>query len=185
MSSKHGSISNFHTQKPFTVLICRPDCFGTQYDSTVTAVPFRKCDNKNLGISDMCTLTGNVLPNPPIFGQQLFEEYDGNIPKYLKGVFSSNRRKYDNFLCSTTLAKVKYTKLEFLPVICSISVDPHEEVFQSWVEDNRYYDAYENDIAMVHFYFKSPTVFQYKRAERMTEVEFLSQVKFTSTETPT
>ncbi len=32
---------------------------------------------------------------------------------------------------------------------------------------------------MVHFYFENPTVFQYKRGEKMTPIDFLSQVKQT------
>ncbi len=50
---------------------CLPDCRGTQYSHSVTAVPFRRCDNKNLGISTLCTLNDPDAPNPPIYGEQV------------------------------------------------------------------------------------------------------------------
>ena len=38
------------------------------------------------------------------------------------------------------------------------------------------YDAYERDIAAVHFYFETPTVFQYARSPKMTWIDFVSQI---------
>ena len=38
------------------------------------------------------------------------------------------------------------------------------------------YDAYALDIAMVNFYFDKSTVLCYKRGQRMTEIDFISQM---------
>ncbi len=38
------------------------------------------------------------------------------------------------------------------------------------------YDLFFQDIAIVHFYFESPTVFQFSRDPRMTVFDFISQV---------
>ena len=38
------------------------------------------------------------------------------------------------------------------------------------------YDAYEKDIATVTFYFESPTLFEYMKEQRMTLLEFISQM---------
>ena len=38
------------------------------------------------------------------------------------------------------------------------------------------YNAFEKDIAVVHFFFQEPTVFQFRRALRMTWVDFISQM---------
>ena len=38
------------------------------------------------------------------------------------------------------------------------------------------YNAYEKDIALVHFYFETSTIFQYYRERKVTIVGFISQV---------
>ena len=38
------------------------------------------------------------------------------------------------------------------------------------------YDAYEKDIALVTFFFESPTVFEYLKEPRMTLLQFISQM---------
>ena len=52
------------------------DCKGTDYHSTVTAVPFRECDDKNMGVSLLCDLTGDDVVDPPIYGHSIRYEYD-------------------------------------------------------------------------------------------------------------
>ena len=69
------------------------------YSQTVTAVPFRRCDNKNLGISEMCDFSAagtDGFANPPIFGYQVMAEYGGELPSYLKGQYESNIRRWES-----------------------------------------------------------------------------------------
>ena len=49
-------------------------------------------------------------------------------------------------------------------------------VFSASLENNPKYDAYEKDIAMVTFFFETPTIFEYTREERMTLIQYISQI---------
>ena len=44
------------------------------------------------------------------------------------------------------------------------------------LKDDELYDAYEKDIAAVTFFFESNTAFQFERRNRMTLIDFISQV---------
>ena len=37
---------------------CLPDCDETLYSASVSASPFRACDSKNVGLTDLCDLGG-------------------------------------------------------------------------------------------------------------------------------
>ena len=49
-------------------------------------------------------------------------------------------------------------------------------VFSASLENNSKYDAYEKDIAMVTFFFEASTIFEYTREERMTLIQYISQI---------
>ena len=49
-------------------------------------------------------------------------------------------------------------------------------VFQATNTKSPSYDAYQRDIAMVTFFFESTTVFEYTREQRMTLIQYISQV---------
>ena len=67
---------------------CLPDCSETQYTTSTTVVPFRRCDYKNLGVSYLCDLYDLNLPEPRIWGSQVIEEYsnrgNGELPWFIK-----------------------------------------------------------------------------------------------------
>merc|ERR1712141_786648 len=77
---------------------CLPDCASTLYDTTVSASPFRRCDNKNLGLSDLCTFEQDTVSlDPPIWGQNVMDEVRGGdgkkpLPSYIKDNVKSNTR---------------------------------------------------------------------------------------------
>ena len=50
------------------------------------------------------------------------------------------------------------------------------EIFSATNKKVPTYDAYEKDIAMVTFYFESPTLLEYLREHRMTLIQFISQM---------
>ena len=60
----------------------------TQYTTSTTVVPFRRCDYKNLGVSYLCDLNDLNLPEPRIWGSQVIEEYsnrgNGELPWFIK-----------------------------------------------------------------------------------------------------
>ena len=108
---------------------CLVDCEYTEFTATVTAIPFRKCSNKNLGISELCNIENIFGPNPGLYGAQIHEQF-GNpdqLPGYAHRHVTSTRQ---------------YTK------------NPKEEFFsKSFTGSEKLnYDAYEEDIAMVSFY---------------------------------
>jgi len=55
---------------------CLSDCQRTVYYSKVSTQPFRKCDEKNLGMSPFCDVGNDDLPKPQIFGDQVLQEYN-------------------------------------------------------------------------------------------------------------
>ena len=50
------------------------------------------------------------------------------------------------------------------------------QIFQASNSEDPTYDAYEKDIAVVDFIFESNTVFEYRREQRMTFVQYISQI---------
>ena len=139
---------------------CLPDCVDNIFETKVTAAPFRKCDHTNLGTSMLCDLETSDL-NPSIWSQEARDEFQAkisNIPDYLL-------RNPEN--------KTKLTNRRFYVP------DPEKRkkvAFQEYRSKDPTYDAFENDIAMVNFYFERSNVPQYKRAVRMTGSDYLSQV---------
>ena len=59
-----------------------------------------------------------------------------------------------------------------------MSESEKNQVFRNLNIDDRSgsYNAYEEDIALVNFYFEESTIFQYYRERRMTIVAMISQI---------
>ena len=58
---------------------CIPDCSNTIYEPMITTVPFRKCDESNLGVSWLCNIDNTKLPNPTKFAQQVTYNFSYTI----------------------------------------------------------------------------------------------------------
>ena len=139
---------------------CLPDCVDNIFETRVTAATFRKCDHTNLGTSMLCDLeTGDL--NPSIWSQEARDEFKakmGDVPNYLL-------RNPEN--------KTKLTNRRFYVP------DPEKRskvAFQEYRSKDPTYDAFDNDIAMVNFYFERGNVLQFNRALRMTVSDYVSQV---------
>eukprot|EP00095_Tigriopus_kingsejongensis_P010138 maker-scaffold75_size407189-snap-gene-3.16 protein:Tk10138 transcript:maker-scaffold75_size407189-snap-gene-3.16-mRNA-1 annotation:"pickpocket protein 28-like" len=131
---------------------CKPDCRGVNYKTSATAVPFRRCDNQNLGTSSFCDFNERNRMDPPIFGEQVKQEYKESSKSsegYVQEISSSMRNYSEN-------AKA--------------------DIFPKLSNTNGQYDAYDKDIAVVNFYFETTSVFEFKRQARMTIIDFASQV---------
>ena len=62
------------------------DCSTTIYEPMITTIPFRRCDESNLGVSTFCSLDNQNLPYPTKFSQQVINEYNIRpppIPKFV------------------------------------------------------------------------------------------------------
>ena len=136
---------------------CLPDCTSTIYSTRVSAAPFRPCDHTNIGSSSMCDLENNDM-NPSIWRQMVQDEFiaiDGSVPDYAQpGPQKMNNQR--NYV-------VNPNRIDTLP-------------FKEQILDNPTYDAYENDIAVVNFYFDKSTVIEFKRAQRMNLGDYISQM---------
>lgn len=123
-----------------------------------------------MGISPLCDLNDPTIPNPPIFGHRLLYEYKDTEPEYEidedeEGALAvADERKLPVYV------KKKFNELD------SHRRYTTSDIFSEDREEYIYYDAYEKDIATVHFFFESSTVFQYTRTSRMGPVEYISQV---------
>ena len=140
---------------------CLPDCSTTKYKSSISAAPFRSCDRTNLGVSPLCDLStdSNMMMNPPLWKFTMEGEYEkfnggGGLPEFVKKQnVSSNIRYYA----------------------------PKEEVeqliFRAQREKKLTYNAIEEDITIVNFYFDEAEVVQFTTFPRMTFMNFISSVR--------
>ena len=136
---------------------CLPDCTSTIYNSRVSAAPFRPCDHTNLGSSPMCDLENNDM-NPAIWRQMVQDEFiasDGRVPAYAQPDPKNlnNQRQY----------MANPDRIDSL-------------TFKEQILQNPTYDAFQNDIAVVNFYFDKSTVIEFKRAQRMNLGDYISQM---------
>ena len=129
---------------------CLSDCNSTEYETTTTSAPLRKCDRTNLGTSSLCNFKKSYV-HPPMWARQVEQEYislKGSVPEYIN-------------LDDIQMAKRK------------------ENGFEEDTEGSgemQSYNAFEKDIAVVNFYFSKPTIFQYKRIGRLSWIEYLCQI---------
>ena len=142
---------------------CLPDCRSTKYKTSISSAPFKDCDRTNLGISSLCNLNTDseaMMINPPIWKNAIRGEYEkfnnGSLPDFIEnqpGVLS-NIRKY---------------------------VPSEEEVknlvLRAHREEKLTYNALEEDITIVNFYFDESDVIQYTTFQRMTVIDFISSVR--------
>jgi len=128
---------------------CLPDCRRTLIQSKLSSVPFIKCDERNFGMTELCSVgKANILTKPHIFGKDVLDEfrlgYKKN-PSYLQPIVSSIR-----------------------------TYNPRS--FQAFHFINRTYDAFERDIAELEVFFDVQTVVEFETNLRMTWVDFSSSV---------
>ena len=130
---------------------CLPDCSRTIYQYTASFQPFRKCDEKNFGVSGLCNLEmTSSLPQPQIFGTQVLDQLNntnGSIPSYAVNLSSS----------------LRYLKRTMLMANVFDTID-------------REYNAYDSDIAMLNIYFDAVSVMQFGTQESQGWIDFFSNV---------
>lgn len=134
---------------------CLPDCETIIYSTTSTASKFRRCDEKNFAMSLLCSPFLDQVSKPPIWAQHVKEDYVndmGVLPFYVgDGMLSmeTNKRRYS---------------------------DQRQAIFASLTNEQPYYDAYQEDFAVAHFFFDSPTAFQFEKSARLTLLDYISQI---------
>jgi hypothetical protein len=113
----------------------------------VTAIPFSNCDYSNLGVSDLCNLDDDHLPQPTKYSDQVMEEYNAN-----------KINKDPDFFVKYQSTRRTFSTQDY------------------FVLDAKTYDAYEKDIALVEVFFRKSTVIQMGSQPRMTWVDYFSIV---------
>ncbi len=128
---------------------CLADCSHTIYQSSLTAQPFKKCTEKNFGLSLFCNIYFLQLLKPQMWADEVLQQYPNDItrPIFLSDVVSSTR----TLTSSVSMQKI-FTKI------------------------NRTYDAYDEDIAVLNVYFDKPTLIQFETRASQTWTNFLSNV---------
>ena len=127
----------------------------------------------------MCNFESGM--NPPIWGEMVSDQYIKemeSLPDYIKDQVHSNYREYIGkykYICISLLLynKIIIVFFFFSYLAGNIKGIP---VFPATLEKNPKYDAYKKDIAMVTFFFETSTVFEYTREERMTSIQYISQM---------
>jgi hypothetical protein len=129
---------------------CLPDCIRTIYTQSVTTQPFRRCDERNLYLTNLCTMDLNLVTKPQIWGRQVIDQFmksRGKIPTYLGNVESSYRKIKDSYVL--------------------------RDFFHGLPKE---YDAYEKDIAILNVFFDSATVMKFKSQKRQSWTDYFANV---------
>jgi hypothetical protein len=129
---------------------CLPDCIRTIYDQKVTTQPFRQCDERNLGLTDFCTVEVKPSIRPQLWAREVIEGFvkkGGKIPDYLSGIVSGKRT-----------IKNSYVLQDFFPGLL------------------KEYDAFVKDIAVIKVFFDSSTVMQFRSKPSQTWTDYFSSV---------
>ena len=69
----------------------------------------------------------------------------------------------------------KYSHLQEIPKYLDKFKSPSSS--KRMLRNGVVYDAYQDDIALVHIYWDTPSVLQFQRTLRLTWLDYLSQVK--------
>ena len=138
-------------------LHCLPDCDTTMYDSSVSTAPIRFCDHTNLGVSKLCTM--DVSMNPSLLSESIKKEFwkdkKGTMPEYVE----------------PTIDKLPSTRL-----FVTSDVKKQNLVFKTNFEKQQDYNAFEQDISIVNFYFEQAFVQCYKRQPSLNIQDFIAGV---------
>jgi len=131
---------------------CLPDCDTVIYTPTITTIPFRRCDFRNLGVSSLCNLEDPFLPHPQIWAQDLLQQLsEENI---------SNQALVQKFRLTSAERHFQTDELSH----------------STFNPANETYDAYEKDIAIVQFYFMKSSVIEFETSPSQNWIDFFSAI---------
>jgi len=135
---------------PDTCNYCLPDCIRTIFSHSVTTQPFRRCDERNLEVTPMCSLLNKDYIDPPIWGQQVYNSFNATsstLPDILSNVTSNIR-----------------------------TVKKSYQLYDLFKNMKKQYDAFSEDISLLNVYFDTTTVMLFKKQRTQTWINYLSSV---------
>ena len=132
---------------------CLPDCHSIKYSYALSMAKFRRCDQRNLNYSPLCTLVPKFSPVP--WQKSIRDIYESveNIPSYVE--------------------ELDYVEREYYPS----SLAKEREIMESYTYEGykQTYNSFEQDIAILYVYFGQPTTTEYIRVVSLSWVGFLAQ----------
>ena len=132
---------------------CLPDCDTVVYEPTITAIPFRRCDFRNLGVSKLCDFENRFLPKPQIWARQVMEALNATLPNNMP-------------LVATQLGFVSSKRSYAIPLLQPGAFNFFDET----------YDAYDKDLAVASFYFRKTSIIELKTDVSQTWIDFFSAI---------
>jgi len=135
---------------PDTCNYCLPDCIRTTYSQSVTTQPFRRCDERNLEVTPMCSFLNKAYIDPPIWGQQVYDSYNAT---------SSIR---PDFLANIT-SNIRTVKKSY-------------QLHSLFKNMSKEYNAFTEDITVLNVYFDSTTVMVFQTQTTQSWITYLSNV---------
>jgi hypothetical protein len=128
---------------------CLPDCSRIVYQPTISTQEFRACDEKNFGMSELCSFE-SIDVWPQIWGNQVLDQINGT---------NITLNHVTDKIKSSLRTKQLFSRKDF--------------IFTSLPKT---YDAYKDDIAVVNVYFSSPTVIKFSTTINKTWIDFISGI---------
>ncbi len=129
---------------------CLPDCIRTIYSQSLTTQPLRRCDERNMEVTPMCSLMNRDYIVPPLWGQQVYDSYN---------VTSSN---VTGLLANIT-SNIRTVKKSY-------------QLYNLFTRAENHYDAFAKDIAVLNVFFDTTTVMVFQTQITQTWVTYLSNV---------
>ena len=129
---------------------CLPDCIRTIYTTSTSSQPFRRCDERNIELTKMCSVLRKNLTKPEKWGRQVLDHYlekTGTIPDFLTNITSSKRTVKKSYLLNYLFPGL-----------------------------SRDYDAFDKDIAVLNVFFDSSTVMAFNSENRQSWIDYWSNV---------
>ena len=140
---------------------CLPDCHSVKYSYSASVASFRRCDQRNLNYSPLCSLSPKF--SPPPWQKSVLDIYTrqqgrgggggGAVPGYVEELESVERAHYPSLAARQREIVESLTRAEY----------------------QQTYNAYEGDIAVLYVYFGQPTTTEYIRVVSLSWVGFLAQ----------
>ena len=130
-----------------------------RYTYTLSKAKFRRCDQRNLNYSPLCSLSPKFSPPPwqksvlDIYKRQQEVNRAGAVPSYVEALDRVEREYYPSLAAR------------------------QREIMESFTGPGyeQTYNAYEGDIAVLYVYFGQPTTTEYIRVVSLSWVGFLAQ----------
>ena len=148
---------------------CLPECTTTVYDTSISYAEFQECDHTNTGTNMLCDMVNGTL-NPAPWTYLAQNEYtnaspNDSLPWYLE-TDGEKLKEIQGRMTKFPDQRRKVTE----------SQTEQSALFKSALKKHPTYNAFEKDIGIVNIFFGNPYSTRYIKKNRMTGIDFLSQV---------